>query len=184
MFTLQTTAPAESRHRNHPDASLESALRRLSPSMTRAAAETAGAFFCAKTSPGATWEAPRLTDLGSLHCSQKNMGEKYEMTCNLGVERSEWDKLFTSKESEQFKMDAFCEMANCICGTLLADPGFSDEFGYLIPCVPCSGPSRAPAGSRTLRGAFRLSGILVYFAFTVQEAVAAVTRDFPLTAVA
>ncbi len=184
MFTLQTTDLVENRLRNQSEASLETALRRLSPSMTRAAAETAGAFFCAKTSPGATWEAPRLNDLGSLHCSQRNIGDKFEMTCNLGVERSEWDKLFAPKESEHFKMDAFCEMANCICGALLADPGFSDEFGYLIPCVPCSGSSRSGAGSRTLRGAFRLSGVLVYFAFTVQESLAAVSHDFPFTAMA
>ncbi len=185
MLTLQTAPQTEAKYRPTPEFSIEAALRSLSSSMTRGAAETAGAFFCTQTSPGIERrKTPRLTDLGSLHCSQKNLGDKFEMTCNLAVERGEWEKMFADNESEQFKMDAFCEMANCICGTLIADPSFTDEFGYMIPCVPCSGPCRILESAPTLRGAFRLAGIRVYFAFTVQETAAVASRAMPLTVAA
>ena len=183
MLTFQTTPQAEAKIAAMREKDLESALRRLSSSLTRSAAETANAFFSANTTPGVIWEAREL-DLESLQCSQKNIGETHEMTCDLGVKKSDWTRMFTLEETEQFKMDAFCEMANCICGAVLADPGFSDEFGYMIPCVPCSGPSLAMPGSRTLRGAFRLSGILVHFSFAVRETAAINPMTDPLSAAA
>jgi hypothetical protein len=150
---------------------LEGILRKLSSIMTQAAAGTASAFFSANTSPGPRWQVPPFNDLESLHCSQRNMGEKFEMTCNLAVAKTDWDRMFPAIESDRFKMDTFCELANCICGTVLAQPEFSQEFGNMIPCVPFSMAAQAVAGSKTLRGAFRLSGILVYFSFTVVDAL-------------
>ncbi len=170
MLTLEKKSNSLSKLNGLPEISLERALSRLASSMTRAAAETAGAFFCTKTSEGASWEVPRLSYQESIFCSQINMGEKYEMLCNLAVDKSDWTKMFTSGESDLFQMDTFCELANCICGTVLADPSFADEFGNLIPCVPFSGVSaQGHPGSKTFRGAFRLSGFLVHFSFTVQE---------------
>lgn len=152
-------------------ASIETAIWRMGPSMARVASETAGAFFGSEAVLGSDLSViPRLSDLGVLRCSQKNIGEKHEMICNLAVEKSEWDRLFNSGENEEFRLDAFCEMANCICGGLIAETAFTDEFGYLIPCVPYSGHSKNPVGSRAYRSAFRLGGAWIYFSITVQVA--------------
>src|SRR5688572_20595176 len=92
---------------------LETAIWRLGPSMARVATETAGAFIATEAVLGGDWTViPRLPDLGVLRCSQKNIGEKHEMICNLSVEKAEWDRLFGTGESEDFCVDAFCEMAN------------------------------------------------------------------------
>jgi hypothetical protein len=184
MLTLQPNNQTDEKMRALQDLSLEGALRHLAPSMTRLAAETAGAFFCAQPSRGSNWETPLRSEKVSLHCSQMNMGERFEMTCNLAVEKDAWSRLFNPGETDQFQMDAFCEMANCICGSLIGDPGFLDEFGYLIPCVPWPGISLAVPGSRTLRGAFRISGILVYVSFTVRETVSSGVCAVPFAAAA
>ncbi len=153
---------------------IDAALRRLGPNLARAASETAGAFFSAPASLAATWEAPRIPELGRIHCSQKNIGEKYELLCNLTADKFEWEKLFPADVDGQLKMDAYCELANCICGTLLADPAFTDWFGYLIPCVPCSGAGCASAEAHSIQGALRISGAWILFSFSVQAiAVAA-----------
>ncbi len=152
--------------------SLQNTLGRLSPHLAHAAAETASAFFSASLTANTALSLQRLTDFGSLRCSQKNIGENYEMTLNLAVDKIAWNKMFISGESEVLKMDAFCEMANCICGTVLADPSFSDEFGYMIPCVPCFGPSpQGSMDSSTLRGVFRLGACWIHYTFTLQETV-------------
>lgn len=162
---------------------LEAALRRLGPSVRRVLAETAGAFLAADASPGSDWRTlSRLPDLGVLHCSQRNVGEKLEMICNLEVESSEWRRLLGEAACEDLCQDAFCEMANCICGSLLADAGFLDAFGYLVPCVPFAGPFRVAGDARTLRGAFRLGGALVHYAITVQAAAGALRRQPMLAA--
>lgn len=163
---------------------LESGLRRLAPSLARAAAETTGAFFCSQATLGTIWEAPRIPEARSLNCSQKNIGEKFELICNLSTDIAEWGKLFAADVPDQIKMDAYCELANCICGSLMADAGFSDEFGYLIPCVPCTGAGRPDPGSRTMRGTLRLSGTWIHFSFSVQEAVTALSSSQELTAAA
>src|SRR5687768_9256312 len=107
---------------HHRNTDLERALRRLGPGMARVAADTAGAFISVEAVLGTDWTViPRLPDLGILRCSQKNIGEKREMVCNLSVEKAEWDRLFGA-ESDDYSVDAFCEMANCICGNLIADP--------------------------------------------------------------
>lgn len=150
---------------------LETAIWRIGPSMARVTAETAGAFIATEAVLGSDWTIiPRLPDLGTLRCSQKNIGEKHEMIINLSVEKSEWDRLFNTGEGEDFRLDAFCEMANCICGSLIADSAFTDEFGYLIPCVPYAGQSKSPKGGRSYRGAFRLGAAWVHFSITVHEA--------------
>lgn len=148
---------------------IDAALRRLAPNLARAASETAGAFFNVPASLASTWEAPRIPELGRIHCSQKNIGEKYEMMCNLTADKFEWDKLFPADVPAQIKLDAYCELANCMCGTLLADPGFTDWFGYLIPCVPCSGSSCADPAAHSIKGALRLNGAWIMFSFAVKE---------------
>jgi hypothetical protein len=164
---------------------IDAALRRLAPNLARAASETAGAFFSVPVSLASTWDAPRIPELGRIHCSQKNIGEKYEMLCNLTADRFEWDKLFPADVPAQIKLDAYCELANCICGTLLADPGFTDWFGYLIPCVPCSGAGCSGSGSHSIQGALRLSGTWILFSFGVKEVDAvALPNSARLTAAA
>lgn len=150
---------------------LEIALRRLRPTVSRVLAETAGAFLAAESVTGSDWTAmARLPDLGVLQCSQRNVGEKHEMICNLSVEKSEWRRLLGASGCEAFSQDAFCEMANCLCGSLLADAVFLDEFGYLVPCVPYAGHFRMPAETRSLRGAFRIGGVTVHYAIAVLAA--------------
>lgn len=171
MPTLQETPEIRPLPIARPPCPIESGMRRLAASLTRTAAETAGAFFCSQAFPGSAWEAPRIAVKETLRCSQKNIGEKYELLCNLTADKAGYDTLFPEGVSDQLKMDAYCELANCICGSILADSAFSEEFGYLIPCVPCSGAARPAAGSRTVRGSLRLAGAWIHFSFAVQEAV-------------
>lgn len=180
MSTLQAYPKSENNLFAVPSYSLETSLHRLASSLTRATSETANAFFCASNStsasPSPSTPAPTKAskalkvsgEIGSLTCSQRNIGDKFEMICNLEVGKADWNLFFTAGESERFKMDTFCEMANCICGSLLSDPGFSDQFGYMIPCVPWSLGAAPQSSAGTLRGAFRLSEILVYFSISVQ----------------
>lgn len=163
---------------------IDAALRKLAPNLARAASETAGAFFNLPAALATTWDAPRIPELGRIHCSQKNVGDKYEMICNLTADKFGWDKLFPAGADEQLKMDAYCELANCMCGTLLADPGFTDWFGYLIPCVPCSGAGCAGEGAQTIKGALRLNGAWILFSFAVRECEAATASAAGLTAAA
>lgn len=162
---------------------LETALRRLGPSLSRVAADTAGAFLSAEAVPATDWRViPRLPDLGLLRCSQRNLGEKHEMVCNLSVEKSDWERLLGISADEEFCLDAFCEMANCICGSLIADPAFTDEFGHLIPCVPYAGHGKAAPLSRSHRGAFRMGGAWIHFSISVREASGVLTRDAVMVA--
>ncbi|HKP98138.1 MAG TPA: hypothetical protein VJ385_20580 [Fibrobacteria bacterium] len=148
---------------------IESGMRRVAPSLARAATETAGAFFCTQAALGTAWEAPGIPETSRLCCSQMNIGEKFELLCNLTTDTAEYAKLFPAGVPDPIRMDAYCELANCICGAILADERFLGEFGYLIPCVPCSGAGSVAAGSRTVRGAFRLAGAWIHFSFAVRE---------------
>src|SRR5690606_18713621 len=56
-------------------ASIERALRRLSPVLARAASETAQAFFPEQEGSGPDREAQALSGSGTLRCSQANIGE-------------------------------------------------------------------------------------------------------------
>ena len=144
-------------------------MRRAAASFARAAAETAEAFFSSPAAAATAWEAPRLPEGRALYCSQRNIGERYELLLNLAADKSEFGALFPAEVPEAIRMDAYCELANCICGTLLADEGFAGEFGSLIPCVPCSSSGRVTAGARAFRGAFRLRGAWIRYSFSVQE---------------
>ncbi|MDB5104625.1 MAG: hypothetical protein JWP91_2314 [Fibrobacteres bacterium] len=159
-------------------------LKRLAPSLARAAADTAGAFFCSPAAVGNPWDSPRVPDAQGLRCSQMNIGDKYEMLCNFSADEADWETLFPADVTGQIMLDAFCEMANCICGTLLADPDFSDEFGYLIPCVPCNGASRPASASSAMRGAFRVGSAWIRFSFAVQETAAILPEHARLNAAA
>ncbi len=182
MPTLQAYPKSVTHAFEIPKPSLDVLLHRLSSSITRATSETANAFFCAMTTDTAKLPKPLKApiEMGSLTCSQKNIGDKYEMICNLEVGKTDWNLFFNSGESDRFTQDTFCEMANCICGTLLSDPGFSDEFGYMIPCVPWSLRAQPQPDASTLRGAFKLSGILVYFSISVQHASCVLNQTDPL----
>lgn len=164
QLTAETDSPTASR-----GCPLETGMRRLAPCFSRAAAETAEAFFSSHAFQGTSWEAPRIPEDSALHCSQKNIGEKYELLLNLTTDKHEYHRLFPSEVSDPIRMDAYCELANCICGSILADAGFLGEFGDLMPCVPCSGAGRMAAGSRAIRGAFRLGGAWIHFSFAVRE---------------
>jgi hypothetical protein len=156
---------------------------RLETSIGRIIAETAGAFAAADVFPLPDWMAiPRLPDLGILRCSQKNIGDRHEMICNLSVGKSEWQRLIGACEDEAFCLDALCEMANCVCGSLLADAAFADAFGFLIPCVPCAGYCQAGADSATCRGAFRLGGAWIHYAISVQAAAGILSSEATLAA--
>ena len=163
---------------------VDAALRKLAANLARAASETASAFFNAPASLASTWEAPRIPEAGRIHCSQKNIGEKYEMICNLTADQAGWDRLFPPGAEEGIKLDAYCELANCMCGALLADSGFADWFGYLIPCVPCSGPGLVEEGTHAVKGALRLNGAWILFSFAVREAEAAAPQAARLSAAA
>jgi hypothetical protein len=159
-------------------AETEAKLRRIGPSLARVAAETAGAFLNTQAFLGLAWSPiPRLPDLGVLRCSQKNIGEKIGMVCNLSVDKNEWARLLGPGAGDDFSMDAFCEMANCICGGLIADPAFTDEFGYLIPCVPYAGHIAAPASEKAYRGAFRMGSAWIHFSITVHASAAALPKS-------
>ena len=149
------------------------ALQKLAPSLARAASETAGAFFCADTYAGfGRKSVPRFADFEAMHCSQRNIGEKHDMICDLAVNRKAWNRLFSGDESEDLKRDAFSELANCICGVAIADPEFTESVGYLIPCVPCSGPSALAPGAAHLQGAFKMGGAWIRYAFSLCPAQA------------
>jgi hypothetical protein len=163
---------------------IDSAMRKLAPSLARAVSETVSAFFNAQVSLVPAWEAPRIPALGAIHCSQKNLGERFEMICNLTADKGGWDRLFPALTDEGIRLDAYCELANCICGALVADAAFADWFGYLIPCVPCSGPGCVGDGSHSVNGALRLKGSCILFSFAVREVQAAASRTAPLSAVA
>lgn len=146
-------------------------LHQLGPAMARIAAETSGAFLMSEAVPATDCTVvPRLPDLGILRCSQKNIGEKREMALSLAVDKAEWDRLFAGGEAEDFRVDAFCEMCNCACGGILADAAFTDAFGYLIPCVPHTGPAKAPLSARSYRAAFRIGGAWVHMTLSVGDA--------------
>ncbi len=164
---------------------MEHSIRVLGPAMIRNLAETAAAFINVPAFYATLWQAPRLSGNQSFQCSQRNLGEKFELTCNLSVETEAWKAFFTAGESEQFQLDAFCEMANCVCGALLADPSLTDEIGYLTPCVPTASAFRPAARSRNLRGAFRLASAWIHFIITLQEGVGIMSLKAPaLSAVA
>ena len=151
------------------DRPVEREFDRIAPALKRAAAETAGAFLCVPAALGSGGEAPRLSIPDALHCSQMNMGDKHQLLFNLSVEKPEWDKLFDGGIPDAIKLDAYCELANCICGTILADDGFTGEFGYMIPCVPCNGASRPAADSRVERGSMIVGGAWIHFTFALRE---------------
>lgn len=169
MATLEKCSQAPARTASETDSRIDHGLRRLGLSLTRTVSETAGAFFCVQASPETVWEAPLTAEADALHCSQKNLGEKYELICGLSADRLEIAHLFPKGASEAMVVDAYCELANCICGAILADAGFADEFGYLIPCVPRPGMDRLPPGSRMLRGAFSLQGAWIRFSLAVRQ---------------
>ncbi|GEM_PF-2294636 len=179
LFSSTAAAPAHAARATliaRTECPIESGLRRLSTSMMRATVETAGAFLAVPASLGSPWEAPRLSIPDAMHCSQMNIGEKYRLLCNLTVDKTAWDKLFPADISAQIKLDAYSELANCICGTVLADPMFTDEFGYLIPCVPCNGASRPEGAALNERGSMIVGGTWIHFTFAVQE-IAQVSSD-------
>src|SRR5690606_25691609 len=119
-----------------PSTSIKRALGRLSPVLARATAEAAEAFFPGKEDCGPDRAAPALSDSGSLRCSQANIGESYEMVCGLSVDRNGWTSLLADSAGEGLSMDVLRELANCICGSLLSDPEFLEEFGQMYPCAP------------------------------------------------
>lgn len=158
--------------RSNPKNPLETSLRQLGPGLGQTAAETVGAFFRCEVSAGLMeMSLPRFADREALYCTQKNLGEKFKMTCSVAVVRQEWNRLFTDGESNAIKNDALWELANCVCGSVIADTGFSDEFGYLTPCVPNGDVQRAPAlpVTTTYRCFVLIKGTAVHFAFTVEE---------------
>jgi hypothetical protein len=170
MPTLQKTAPIATL-KTRPESPIEGGMRRLGPVIMRAAVETAGAFLCVPATTVSPWDAPRIAVPDAMHCSQMNIGEQYRMLCNMTVDRNVWSKLFGAEVTEQMMLDAYCEMANCICGAILADAAFADEFGYLIPCVPCNGASRPGGEARTERGSMLVGGAWIHFSISVQESL-------------
>lgn len=172
MFSLHMPTATMTKEDSSSNQGLENTLRQLSPILSQSATETAGAFFSTLSTPSFDTIPSNLNPKESIFCSQKNIGEKFEMICNLAVSNAEWDKLFTAMDSDRYKIDAFCEMANCICGNVIAEANFSDAFGFLIPCVPWSIPENVSTQSSSMRGAFRLQGLTVYYAFTVQPSTA------------
>lgn len=148
----------------------ESILHQLGPAMVRVIATTSGAFLMSEAAPATDWTVvPCLPDLGVLRCSQKNIGEKREMVLNLAVEKAEWDQLFSGGEAEDLRVDAFHEMCNCACGSILAEAAFTDAFGYLIPCVPSAGPAKAPLSAHSYHASFRLGCAWVHIALFVGD---------------
>lgn len=163
---------------------IDSAMRKLAPSLARAVSETVSAFFNGQVSLVPAWEAPRIPAFAAIHCSQKNLGERFEMICNLTADKGGWDRLFPAATDESIRLDAYCELANCICGALVADAAFADWFGYLIPCVPCSGPGCVGEGSHAVNGALRLKGSCILFSFAVREVHVSAASTLPMTAAA
>jgi hypothetical protein len=156
---------------NVREAGIDAALRRLAPTLSRIAAATAGSLLGTGAMPGSDPSiAPRPRDLGEIRCSQRNIGETHEMVMDLSVDKAEWNRLFAAGEPEDYRMDAFRELVNCICGGLIAEAAFTDEFGYLIPCVPYAGSCAAPADSAGVTGAFRLGGAWIRFTLSIHQA--------------
>jgi hypothetical protein len=134
-----------------------------------AAAETSAAFLCVPAALGSAREAPRFSIPDALHCSQMNMGDKHQFLFNLSVDKSQWNRLFAGAIPDSVKLDAYCELANCICGAVLADAAFTGEFGCMIPCVPCNGASRPAADSPIEGGTMIVGGALIHFTFAIRE---------------
>ena len=172
MPTLQPTDsapvsdPAQGRSRA---GSLERSLDRIAPMLMRAAAETSAAFLSVPAALSSAREAPRFSIPDALHCSQMNMGDKHQFLFNLSVDRPQWNRLFADPMPDSMKSDAYCELANCICGAILADASFMDEFGSMIPCVPCNGASRPEADAPIRSGTMILGGALIRFTFAIRE---------------
>jgi hypothetical protein len=169
MQTLREFSETRSDATEGRNGPIEAGMRKLAPSLSRAAADTAAAFFCARATPGSAWDAPRIPDPVRMQCSQRNIGEKFELRCTLTTDKAAFSNLFPAGMPEPIQLDAYRELANCICGTVLADEGFQGEFGYLIPCVPSPGPDRPPAGSRSVSGSFRMAGTWIHYSFAVLE---------------
>jgi hypothetical protein len=163
---------------------IDMALRKLAPSLARAASGTVSAFFNAPAALVPAWEAPLIPEHVAIRCSQKNLGERFEMICNLTADKTGWDRLFPALTDERIRLDAYCELANCICGELVADPAFADWFGYMIPCVPCSGSGCVGEGAHAVNGALRLNGSWIHFSFAVRDTQAAASRAASLAAAA
>jgi hypothetical protein len=142
---------------------------RLAPALLRTVAETAEAFFADQAALEPACDGSGIRENAALNCSQMNIGQNYEFLCCLTTDKTGFDRLFAAGIPEPIKMDAYCELANCICGAILADAGFADEFGYLTPCVPCSRPGRIKAGSRALRGALRMKGARIHFSLALRQ---------------
>jgi hypothetical protein len=152
------------------DNGIHAALKRLAPTLSGIAAATAGALLGARTTAGSDPAmAPRFRDLGAIRCSQRNLGETHEMVLNLAVDKTEWDRLFPAGEPDEIRMDAFCEMVNCICGGMIAEAAFTDEFGWLIPCVPYAGRWTPTPDSARFTGAFRLGGAWIRYTLSVRQ---------------
>ncbi|MEO7427200.1 MAG: hypothetical protein ABI036_18575 [Fibrobacteria bacterium] len=147
---------------------IETGMRRLAPSLLRTVAETAEAFFAGRADLEPAWDGSGLRDNAALNCSQMNIGEGFELLCCLTTDIGGFDRLFPADVPEPIKMDAYCELANCICGAILADEGFADRFGYMTPCVPCLRPGRIRPGSRALRGALRMKGARIHFSLALR----------------
>jgi hypothetical protein len=176
MPTLQQTVSlpnSDSTQRRFQACLVEAAFDRIAPMLMRSAAETSAAFLCVPASLGSAWDAPRLSIPDAMHCSQMNMGDKHQFLFNLSVEKAQWSKLFADSIPDSIKLDAYCELANCICGTILADAAFTDEFGYMIPCVPCNGASRPTVDSRIKAGSMLVGGAWIRFTFAIREIEAA-----------
>lgn len=172
MPTLQETdsAPPSGATRRRPRACpVDGGLDRIAPMMMRVAAETSAAFLCMPAALGSAWESPRLSIPDAMHCSQMNMGDKHQFLFNLSVEKAQWNGLFAGALPDALKSDAYCELANCICGTILAEAGFTDEFGSMIPCVPCNGASRPAADAQVESGSMIVGGVRIRFTFAIRE---------------
>lgn len=163
---------------------IDVALRKLAPVLARAACETASAFLNAPASLAPGWAAPRTGGPQHMLCSQKNLGERFDMICNLSADAQGWARLFPGGTDASIRADAYCELVNCMCGGLIADPDFADWFGYLIPCVPCSGPGCLDEGSHSVKGALRLKDTWIRFCFSVGEAAGTRRQDVRLIAAA
>jgi hypothetical protein len=148
---------------------IQGSLDRIAPMLMRAAAETSAAFLCVPAALGSARKAPRFSIPDAMHCSQMNMGDKHQFLFNLSVEKAQWNKLFAGPIPDSIKLDAYCELANCICGTILADGEFTDEFGYMIPCVPCNGASRPAADAHIEGGTLIVGGALIHITFAIRE---------------
>ena len=176
MPTLQRTdiTPASGAAKRQPRACpIEGSLGRIAPMLMRSAVETSSAFLRVPGALGSEREAPHFSIPEAMHCSQMNMGDRHQFLFNLSVEKAQWDSLFSGDMTDCIKLDAYCELANCICGSIMADDAFTDEFGYMIPCVPCNGASRPAGDARIAGGSMMLGGAWIRFTFAIRETDAA-----------